>query len=201
MDIGALLTSAAINTGLSVLLFSLYSILRKQPSNTIVYFGRRLASLNNRNSRNHFSFERFVPSPSWIVKAWETTENEILAIGGLDAVVFQRILVFRWGHIRNGCFCFCFSFSFYYYFGFLIILLLCICATTYVISLELYTVSESFLLQLLRVCSWCFQWIIMGRRWNTSISMPSPSMYLQLQMWKKAPDGITRELYFVNVSL
>ncbi|XP_011017061.1 PREDICTED: CSC1-like protein RXW8 [Populus euphratica] len=94
MDIGALLTSAAINTGLSVLLFSLYSILRKQPSNTIVYFGRRLASLNNRNSRNHFSFERFVPSPSWIVKAWETTENEILAIGGLDAVVFQRILVF-----------------------------------------------------------------------------------------------------------
>lgn len=94
MDIGALLTSAAINTGLSVLLFSLYSILRKQPSNTIVYFGRRLASLNDRNSRNHFSFERFVPSPSWIVKAWETTENEILAIGGLDAVVFQRILVF-----------------------------------------------------------------------------------------------------------
>ncbi|KAF9687463.1 hypothetical protein SADUNF_Sadunf02G0096000 [Salix dunnii] len=94
MDIDALLTSAAINTGLSVLLFSLYSILRKQPSNTIVYFGRRLASLNNRNSRNHFSFERFVPSPSWIVKAWETTENEILAIGGLDAVVFQRTLVF-----------------------------------------------------------------------------------------------------------
>lgn len=94
MDIDALLTSAAINTGLSVLLFSLYSILRKQPSNTIVYFGRRLASLNNRNSRNHFSFERFVPSPSWIVKAWETTENEILSIGGLDAVVFQRILVF-----------------------------------------------------------------------------------------------------------
>lgn len=94
MDIDALLTSATINTGLSVLLFSLYSILRKQPSNTIVYFGRRLASLNNRNSRNHFSFERFVPSPSWIVKAWETTENEILAIGGLDAVVFQRILVF-----------------------------------------------------------------------------------------------------------
>ncbi|KAG5251148.1 early-responsive to dehydration family protein [Salix suchowensis] len=94
MDIDALLTSAAINTGLSVLLFSLYSILRKQPSNSIVYFGRRLASLNNRNSRNHFSFERFVPSPSWIVKAWETTENEILAIGGLDAVVFQRTLVF-----------------------------------------------------------------------------------------------------------
>lgn len=50
--------------------------------------------MNNRNSRNHFSFERFVPSPSWIVKAWETTENEILSIGGLDAVVFQRILVF-----------------------------------------------------------------------------------------------------------
>ncbi|GAV58004.1 DUF221 domain-containing protein/RSN1_TM domain-containing protein [Cephalotus follicularis] len=93
MDISALLTSAGINIGICVVLFSLYSILRKQPSNVSVYFGRRIAS--GRTRRNDpYCFERFVPSPSWILKAWETSEEEILAIGGMDAVVFLRILVF-----------------------------------------------------------------------------------------------------------
>lgn len=94
MDIAAFLTSAGINVALCLVLFSLYSILRKQPSNKIVYFGRRLASIHVRR-KDPFSFERFVPSPSWIVRAWETTEEEILTIGGMDAVVFQRALVFR----------------------------------------------------------------------------------------------------------
>ncbi|KAJ9166384.1 hypothetical protein P3X46_021150 [Hevea brasiliensis] len=93
MDIAAFLTSAGINIGLCVVLFSLYSILRKQPSNRVVYFGRRLASVRIRND-DFFSIERFVPSPSWIVKAWETTEEEILSIGGLDALAFQRMLIF-----------------------------------------------------------------------------------------------------------
>ncbi|RDX93143.1 CSC1-like protein RXW8, partial [Mucuna pruriens] len=56
----------------------------KQPSNVNVYFGRRLASQHSR--RIDLCLERFVPSPSWIWKAWETSEDEILAIGGLDAV-------------------------------------------------------------------------------------------------------------------
>lgn len=93
MNISALLTSAGINIGLCVLLFSLYSILRKQPSNVTVYFGRTLAQVRAKR-KNAFCFKRFVPSPSWILKAWETTEEEFLAIGGLDAVVFIRILVF-----------------------------------------------------------------------------------------------------------
>ncbi|XP_065881169.1 CSC1-like protein RXW8 [Euphorbia lathyris] len=93
MDIAALLTSAGINIGVCVVLFSLYSVLRKQPSNRVVYFGRRLASVRVRNI-DFFSIDRFVPSPSWILKAWETTEDEILAIGGLDALAFQRLLVF-----------------------------------------------------------------------------------------------------------
>lgn len=93
MDISALLTSAGINIGLCVLLLSLYSILRKQPSNVGVYFGRRLAQIQS-NRSDHFCFDRLVPSPSWILKAWETSEQELLAIGGLDAVVFLRILVF-----------------------------------------------------------------------------------------------------------
>lgn len=93
MDIAALLTSAGINIAVCVVLFSIYSVLRKQPGNVNVYFGRRLASQHSR--RIDFCLERFVPSPSWILKAWETSEDEILAIGGLDAVVFVRILVLR----------------------------------------------------------------------------------------------------------
>lgn len=92
MDLTALLTSAGINILVCVVLFSFYSVLRKQPSNVNVYFGRRIASHHSR--RVELCLERFVPSPSWILKAWETSEDEILAIGGLDAVVFVRILVF-----------------------------------------------------------------------------------------------------------
>ncbi|CAJ1972770.1 unnamed protein product [Sphenostylis stenocarpa] len=92
MNIGALLTSAGINIALCVVLFSFYSVLRKQPSNVNVYFGRRVASQHSR--RIDLCLERFVPSPSWILKAWETSEDEILAIGGLDAVVFIRMVVF-----------------------------------------------------------------------------------------------------------
>lgn len=93
MDIVALLTSAGINIAVCSVLFSLYSVLRKQPSNVNVYFGRRLES--HRSRHPDFWLERFVPSPGWIVKAWGTSENEILDLGGLDAVVFVRILVFR----------------------------------------------------------------------------------------------------------
>ncbi|KAG2698869.1 hypothetical protein I3760_07G167900 [Carya illinoinensis] len=93
MNISALLTSAGINTGVCLVLLSLYSILRKQPSNVSVYFGRRLAPVCSRRS-DPFCFERFVPSPSWIVKAWETSEEEIYGTGGMDAVVFLRIVVF-----------------------------------------------------------------------------------------------------------
>ncbi|KAJ4930465.1 hypothetical protein NE237_014259 [Protea cynaroides] len=63
------------------------------PGNVSVYFGRRLAQEKIEHN-DCFHFERFVPSASWIVKAWETSEEEILAIAGLDAVVFVRILVF-----------------------------------------------------------------------------------------------------------
>ncbi|CAL0323716.1 unnamed protein product [Lupinus luteus] len=92
MNIAAILTSAGINIAICVVLFSLYSVLRKQPGNVNVYFGRRLASQHSK--RLDLCLERFVPSPSWIWKAWETSEDEILASGGLDAAVFVRILVF-----------------------------------------------------------------------------------------------------------
>ncbi|KAL6599839.1 hypothetical protein ACP70R_045490 [Stipagrostis hirtigluma subsp. patula] len=93
MKISGLLTSAGINIGLCVLFLSLYSVLRKQPQNVRVYFGRRIAEEQDR-LRGAFILERFVPSTGWIVKALQYTEEEILAAAGLDAVVFNRILVF-----------------------------------------------------------------------------------------------------------
>ncbi|CAL9166175.1 unnamed protein product [Musa hybrid cultivar] len=93
MKLSALLTSAGINIGVCALLLSLYSVLRKQPGNVNVYFGRRLAEEHGRH-RDSYVLERFVPSPSWIVKAWQYTEEEILSAAGLDAVVFLRAIVF-----------------------------------------------------------------------------------------------------------
>jgi hypothetical protein len=95
MKISALLTSAGINIGLCVLFWSLYSVLRKQPAFVRVYFGRRIAE-EHRLLREAFILERFVPSTSWIVKALQCTEDEILAAAGLDAVAFNRMLVFRY---------------------------------------------------------------------------------------------------------
>lgn len=94
MEISALLTSAGINISICIVLLSLYSILRKQPSNYCVYFGRRLVCGGARRY-DPFWYERFVPSPSWLVKAWETSEDELLAAAGLDAVVFLRMVLFR----------------------------------------------------------------------------------------------------------
>ncbi|XP_052731870.1 CSC1-like protein RXW8 isoform X8 [Vigna angularis] len=97
MDIAALLTSAGINIAVCVVLFSLYSILRKQPSNVNVYFGKRLASRCSKS--RDLCLDRFVPSPTWVMKAWETTQEEMLTTCGLDAVVFSRMVVFRlWAH-------------------------------------------------------------------------------------------------------
>lgn len=92
MLISALLTSAGINIAICVVLLSLYSILRKQPGNASVYFGQRLSQLRSRCA-DHFTFERFVPSPGWLVKAWKASEEEILACGGVDAVAFLRVLI------------------------------------------------------------------------------------------------------------
>lgn len=93
MELSAFLTSVGINSAIAVLLFLLYSILRKQPGNLNVYFGRRLALASERQNYP-FHLQRYLPSPSWMVKAWQTTEDDILALGGMDALVFIRIVVF-----------------------------------------------------------------------------------------------------------
>ncbi|KAL5553722.1 hypothetical protein UlMin_041123 [Ulmus minor] len=93
MLVSALLTSVGINFGLCVLFFTLYSILRKQPSNYEVY-GPRLLAEGTSKRRSHFNLERLVPSTSWVKNAWKLTEDELLESSGLDAVVFMRLITF-----------------------------------------------------------------------------------------------------------
>lgn len=96
MNVSGLLTSAGINIAICTVLFILYSVLRKQPGNISVYFGQRLAQRKSIGEGEGPSlFERLVPSASWIIKAWQTTEEELFAVGGLDAAVFSRVVVFR----------------------------------------------------------------------------------------------------------
>ncbi|XP_019155873.1 PREDICTED: CSC1-like protein RXW8 [Ipomoea nil] len=91
MNLSALLFSAGVNTVVCVVCFSLYSVFRKQPSLVDVYFSQNLSHVR---LKRYDPFCRFVPSPSWIVKAWETSDEEITSIGGLDALVFVRTIVF-----------------------------------------------------------------------------------------------------------
>ena len=97
MIVSALLTSVGINTALCVLFFTLYSVLRKQPSNNEVYVPRLLAEEgSSRRRRSHFNLERLVPSTGWVVKAWKLSEDEILSLLGLDGLVFMRLITFRY---------------------------------------------------------------------------------------------------------
>ncbi|KAL3321941.1 hypothetical protein AABB24_039522 [Solanum stoloniferum] len=96
MKLSALLTSAGVNISVCVVLLILYSLLRKQPTFVNVYFSQRFSRVRTRqlSGFNFERFERFVPSPSWILKAWEASDDEIVAAGGLDAFVLVRMIVF-----------------------------------------------------------------------------------------------------------
>lgn len=94
MILSALLTSIGINLGLCLLFFTLYSILRKQPGNVTVYAPRLVAEHETEQSRQ-FNLESLLPSPWWVRQAWQPTEEELLSLLGLDAVVFMRIFIFR----------------------------------------------------------------------------------------------------------
>lgn len=93
MIISALLTSVGINLALCILFFTLYSILRKQPSNIDVYAPRLIADGKIQRSGG-FSLERLLPSAGWVGRAWSLSEDELLSIAGLDGVVFMRIFTF-----------------------------------------------------------------------------------------------------------
>ncbi|XP_023874725.1 CSC1-like protein HYP1 [Quercus suber] len=93
MILSALLTSVGINLALCFLFFTLYSILRKQPGNINVY-APRLVAEGKAQQRGRFNLESLLPTASWVKKAWQPSEDELLSIVGFDAVVFMRILTF-----------------------------------------------------------------------------------------------------------
>ncbi|KAK1306890.1 hypothetical protein QJS10_CPA10g02073 [Acorus calamus] len=93
MIVSALLTSVGINLGLCILFFTLFSILRKQPGNVRVYAPRLFAE-GKHQTGNHFNLDRLLPSAGWVKRAWDTSEDDLLASTGLDAVVFMRIFIF-----------------------------------------------------------------------------------------------------------
>ncbi|XP_072951862.1 CSC1-like protein HYP1 [Typha angustifolia] len=92
MIVSALLTAVGINLGLTVLLFALYSILRKQPWSSGLYAPRLVAVGGSQPSEFHI--DRLLPSPGWVRRAWQPSEDDLLASSGLDAVVFMRIFIF-----------------------------------------------------------------------------------------------------------
>jgi hypothetical protein len=94
MIVSALLTSVGINTALCVLFFTLYSILRKQPSNYKVYIPRLLAL--GTSTKTPFNLKQLIPSPDWVAKAWSISEEDLFSSAGLDALVFMHLITFRY---------------------------------------------------------------------------------------------------------
>ncbi|RHN44308.1 putative calcium-dependent channel, 7TM region phosphate [Medicago truncatula] len=93
MIFSALLTSIAINFGFCSLFFTLYSILRKQPGNILVY-APRLVSEGKLQEGNQDNLEHLLPTSGWVRRAWEPSDDEFISTAGLDAFVFIRIFVF-----------------------------------------------------------------------------------------------------------
>ncbi|KAH7299865.1 hypothetical protein KP509_24G034200 [Ceratopteris richardii] len=94
--LSGLVLTAAINIMLEVLFFALYSIFRKQPSNANIYLAARIQREKGSSTHGprHFALENYLPSSDWLKEAWKLSENEIMAIAGLDSLVFIRIYVF-----------------------------------------------------------------------------------------------------------
>ncbi|XP_045793773.1 CSC1-like protein HYP1 [Trifolium pratense] len=93
MILSALLTSVAINLGLCFIFFTLYSILRKQPGNIIVY-APRLVCQGRLQEGAQFNSACLLPTAGWVRRAWEPSDDEFISTAGLDAFVFIRIFVF-----------------------------------------------------------------------------------------------------------
>lgn len=79
MIVSALATAVGINLGLTLLLASAYSLLRRRPPYVSVYSPRRPYA---------------APLESWLLSAWRRSEDDVHATAGLDGVVFVRIFVF-----------------------------------------------------------------------------------------------------------
>ncbi|KAL0714394.1 hypothetical protein Bca4012_021373 [Brassica carinata] len=92
----SLIASASINIGLAILALWLFSVLKKQPRNAIIYYARLLSDRHRADLPLHssFSLPRFLPSVAWIPRAFRVPEDDILRRHGLDALVLMRLFKF-----------------------------------------------------------------------------------------------------------
>ncbi|CAN6897879.1 unnamed protein product [Brassica oleracea] len=92
----SLIASASINIGLAILALWLFSVLKKQPRNAVIYYARLLSDRHRADLPIHssFSLPRFVPSVAWIPRAFRVPEEDILRRHGLDALVLMRLFKF-----------------------------------------------------------------------------------------------------------
>ncbi len=102
MNPHSLFASAAINIGLALIILTLFSIFKKQPSNAPIYYARRISHRHHIHFHQSLSLRRFLPSVSWIPRAFRVTEDEILDSTGLDALVIIRL--FKFGSVFLFCF-------------------------------------------------------------------------------------------------
>lgn len=82
MGARSVVASSGINIGLALLILSLFSLLKKRPSNDVVYLPRRHPLPPSPPSPLH----RLSPSFSWIPRALRISEDDILFCSGLDAL-------------------------------------------------------------------------------------------------------------------
>ncbi|TKY49678.1 CSC protein [Spatholobus suberectus] len=94
MNPHSLWASAAINIGLAFVTLSLFSVLKKQPSNASIYYARPLSHRHHVPFDSPSSLHRFLPSISWVSRAFRVTEDEIIEAHGLDALVIIRLFKF-----------------------------------------------------------------------------------------------------------
>lgn len=94
----SLLASASINIGLAVVALWLFSVLKKQPRNAVVYYARRLSDRHHHHRplslHSSLCLPRFLPSVAWIPRAFRVPEDDILSRHGLDALVLIRLFKF-----------------------------------------------------------------------------------------------------------
>ncbi|KAL6562945.1 hypothetical protein OROHE_005534 [Orobanche hederae] len=94
MNAESLLVSASINIGFALLILTLFSILREQPSNAPIYYARSLSQHHQLSFHRRFTFLRLLPSVEWIRHSLSITEEEILDTCGLDVLIFIRLFKF-----------------------------------------------------------------------------------------------------------
>lgn len=96
LDGKSLTVSASINIVFAITILLFFSILKKQPSNSTIYFARRLSLNHHMAFDKTLTLSRFIPTVYWIRRAFRITDAELLENCGLDAFILIRLFKFGW---------------------------------------------------------------------------------------------------------